>query len=160
MSIALSTIIKPSKMLFRLLLMMCAAVFMVGVYVAFCLSDRIAFTWRILAFCICFSGAIFAFLLGRMKMRPCRIDISDNGQIRLLQQSKTSAILEDYGNIVQLSKVATLWPRVMFLCFESKDTESVIVTVFPDSVSSCEFRALSVACRWIIGRGVPPDELR
>lgn len=52
----------------------------------------------------------------------------------------------------QLAEGSVLWPNLLFLHLESEQGQKETLRILPDSVSSDEFRALHIACRWIAAR--------
>lgn len=80
--------------------------------------------------------------------KGCRIDISDNGAIRVavyLNHSVPAAAPVVTPAI--LLPGAVLWPWLLVLPLRLADGRTVRLLVLPDSVAPGAFRPLSVACR-------------
>jgi len=77
------------------------------------------------------------------------------------QRGKTHQELTsgDDGEIVRLMDASSLWPNLMFLHLQTESGRMVVLRILPDSVSPQEFRAISVACRWIAARSNDPTIL-
>lgn len=76
--------------------------------------------------------------------KGCRIDISDNGVLRV-------AVYLNHSVPVAMPAVllpgAVLWPQLLVLPLRLADGRTVRLLVLPDSVAPGAFRSLSVACR-------------
>ncbi len=159
MSIALSAIIRPSKLLFFLSLTMCACIATVGLLVGLNLAGNFIFAARLAIACLSIVLVFLALFQISRKRKTFRIDISGIGQIRLVQYEPSHREYDATWETVRLAKATILWPGLMFLCLESGEGRTTLLPVMPDSVSAEEFRGLSVACRWIAMRQEPKDEM-
>ena len=152
MSIAVSATIKPSRLLFWLQLAMTSCVLAVGVCVGFGMTGNYAVPAKA---AIASASLIFAFLALfhiRQQRKTFRLDISGIGKIRIRHDEDGHQAFAAEWEIVRLTEASTLWPKLMFLCLESELGRNTVLCVLPDCVSAAEFRALSVACRWIAAR--------
>lgn len=80
--------------------------------------------------------------------KGCRIDISDNGTVRVAVYLKHS-LPAAAPALVQAALLpgAVLWPWLLILPLRLADGPVVRLLVLPDSVAPGAFRSLSVACR-------------
>ncbi|MBS1169485.1 MAG: fliK [Burkholderiaceae bacterium] len=157
MSIAISVIVKPSRMLFRLLLAMCLCVALAGIVIGGEIWGHYTLSARVALATACFVSAFIAILQIPRQRIAYSIDISGIGQIRIRQYSLRQQEVTGEWESVRLAEASTIWPSLMFLRLESRQRKKFVLRVFPDSVSADEFRALSVACRWIVARGKQQD---
>lgn len=166
MSIAASVTVYPSRGLLFATRCLCLCVAVVGMLVGLGVVGYFSFAARafiVLASIIC---TLFAFFQIRRQGKTFRLDISGIGNIRLMQYEdkrhtamQRSPDASDDGESVQLMDGSTLWPGLMFLRLQSEDGRVTVLRILPDSVTPQEFRALSVACRWIAARGNEPTNL-
>ncbi|MES2164716.1 MAG: protein YgfX [Pseudomonadota bacterium] len=88
-------------------------------------------------------------LFGLWRGRPYRfarqLDISAVGQLRL-------TVYRETGTALRLLEGSTIWPGLLMLRLGDGDGNVRLVTVLPDSVTSADWRALSLACRAIAAR--------
>ncbi|WP_220807239.1 protein YgfX [Noviherbaspirillum aridicola] len=117
----------------------------------------------ILAAASIFLG-FFGFYHGVRHRKHQHIDISGTGQIRLVETGDTGPCaaanrphLKKNGQVVHLLPSSTLWRRMLLLRLRTGSGRIITVPVMPDSVSQDSFRALSVACRWILSRNDSTD---
>ncbi|WP_194721506.1 protein YgfX [Noviherbaspirillum malthae] len=161
MSIAVSAIVKPSRILGALMLAMAALASTVGILVGLGVVGELAGPLRaILAVCIPILS-FFGFYHGMRSRKPIQLDISGIGQIRIAEWSDETSCRESKrthvglnGDEVRLLPESTFWPLMLLLRLEDVNGRVVTVPVLPDSVSRDGFRALSVACRWIAANEV------
>jgi hypothetical protein len=150
MSIAVSALVRPSVWLVALAMMMAIVLLTAGA-----LLERTADEpWHhaLALACVIASVAVVLFPLRRRK--AFRIDVTGVGQIRIADTSSTAATecLEsslDGGEVVQLLRSSTYWSSLMVLRLQSDAGRITNLIIFPDSMDSHAFRALSTACRWI-----------
>ncbi|MBS1186757.1 MAG: flagellar hook-length control protein [Burkholderiaceae bacterium] len=157
-SIAISAIVKPSRLLLRLQLVMCLCVALAGVTIGAGIWGHYPFAARWALAATCFVCAFIAILQILRQRIAFSIDISGIGQIRLRQYNLRQQEVAGEWESVRLTEASTIWPGMMFLCLESRQGKKFVLRVLPDSVSADEFRALSVACRWIVARGGRQDD--
>lgn len=156
MSIAVSTVVHPSRVLFALNGAMASIAVGVAIAIGAGYIGDLPIPVRALLSSLVFFLASFGFYHGMRSRKTIQLDISGTGQIRLLkavgQPSCTAAIrphVKEIGEVVRLMKDSTIWPHMLVLRLQSESGRTTVVPVFPDSVDREAFRALSVACRWI-----------
>ncbi|MEA5097116.1 MAG: protein YgfX [Burkholderiaceae bacterium] len=159
MSIAISVIVRPSRLLFMLSLTMCACIAAVGMLVGFCLAGNFSFVVRLVIASLNFVFAFFALFHISRKRKTFRIDISGIGQIRMRQYESAHPEFVTEWETVRLAGASILWPGLMFLRLEAGGGQATLVPVLPDSVSADEFHGLAVACRWIAMRSERQEEM-
>ena len=165
MSIAISAIIKPSRLLFCAAYGMCLCLIVLGVAIGTGLVGQFTLAAKIVITCISVFCALFAIFHLLRQKTVFRIDISGTGNIRLRQYggaysaAKTGEAGDgDGGEVARLVAGSTLWPGMMFLRLQSESGRVRTLQILPDSVSPQEFRTLSVAFRWIAARMNEADE--
>ncbi len=157
MSIAVSAVVKPSRLLLTMVGGMCTGIVFVGLMIGAGQIGDLAFLPKISFAVVCVFLAIFGFFRTVQTRKTHHIDISDIGQIRLaeyspLATSPSQIVLSQVrctGDVVSLMADSTLWSRMLLLRLKTKDQRIMVLPVLPDSINGCGFRALSVACRWI-----------
>jgi len=100
-------------------------------------------------------AALFCLLLLCQNRKPCRIDISGVGQIRLTvyqDMGAAQAVEEVRCSGARLLPASTLWPGVLFLRLRLDSGAIAVLPVWPGSVVGAAFRALAVACRALAAR--------
>jgi toxin CptA len=156
MTIAVSVVVKPSRLQTATYAALCAAIAGIG-FVVVCgavgelpLLVRLACLFTLLALAI----GCYVHVVG--KQVPCQLDISGTGQIRLTLQTKQVDRTDISNNgtqqrslLVTLLPDSTIWPRFMVLRLRDDRGRVHALSVWPDSVPQTSFRALAVACRWI-----------
>jgi toxin CptA len=145
MSIAVSAIIAPSRLLRAAVAVFAAAQFAAGLVLA---RGAIASPWPqagLAAACL-LAGAALALQAARPQ-KARRIDISGLGEIRVTVQQQGGASTAP----LLLLPASTLWPQLLLLLLRGEDGVTVLA-VTPDSVAPAAFRALAVALRFIAGR--------
>lgn len=156
MSIAVSAIVRPSR-LFALALL--AMGFMLYA-AALLLHYGGSMLHHALAIACALAGtSISLFPLARRN--ALRIDVSGIGQIRLVDTSPDAAAdmihrsVRD-GEVVQLLRGSTFWSLLLVLRLQTRSTRVITLLIFPDSVDSDTFHALSVACLWVAANHSSP----
>lgn len=150
MSIAVAAVVRPSRLFALLLLAMGSVQFGAAVLLALqggtMLHHALAFA------CALAGAALSLFPLARRK--HLRIDVSGIGQIRLVDTrpdavaGSIDASISD-GEVVQLLRGSTFWASLLMLRLQAQSGHVTHLLIFPDSVDSAAFHALSVACRWV-----------
>lgn len=60
-----------------------------------------------------------------------------------------SVLAHEFEAVVRLMAGSTLWPNLLLLRLQAEDGSVSVLPILPDSISRSDFRALSVAFRWI-----------
>lgn len=157
MTIAVSTVVKPSRILLAMSCGMYVGIIFIGWMVGSGQLGNLAFVYRIALAAVCLLMALAAFYYTVQTRKTHHIDISGIGQIRLGEYSALadsffqadSSHGRDGGEVVNLMDDSTLWPFLLLLRLRSEDQRIKVLPILPDSVKDGEFRALSVAIRWI-----------
>ena len=166
MSIALSTTIRPSRLWLWLQLAMASVLLMVCMWLLNAAANvPVASSLSTVLAVIC---AIASCALVAIAFRPrtaLRIDVTGLGQIRLVETNPDAEAglhrrSNAEGEVVQLCQGSTLWSSLMVLRLQSVSGRMTTLILLPDSLSGDAFRALSVACRWIVARHIHQDALR
>ena len=159
MSIAVSTVVKPSTSLLLMTLAMCLGCFAVGVLIV--LPDMIDLLHlpnmlRLLLAGSCFAAALLGAVRIFRKRTIQYLDISGIGQIRFREEpahpgpaSISGAAIGSSHATFQLLPTSTLWSHLLILNLRSDDGTTRTLVVLPDTMSGTSFRALAVACHWI-----------
>jgi toxin CptA len=159
MTIALSVVVHPSRVLLLAVQAMAAMAALAAILILFgtyelSLGQRLPIS----AIATIFVGsAVFKFLRAR---KTFHIDISGIGQIRLTQYSGVSAFpprtglaLDGLsGQVVHLSPDSILWPQFLLLRLKPEEGAMLSIPVLPDSAGGRGFADLSVSCRYIAAR--------
>lgn len=160
MSIAVSAVVRPSRILLGMVSAMCLCVIVIAVLVGCNYFDALSLWQRLLLTSAYLVLAMACWSTFFFSQRLYFIAISSAGQIRLLEISASSDNkLEGFSangtdwRDVSLAADSTLWAKLLLLRLRSDDGRLTVLPIFPDSVSAQSFRALSVACRWIAVRG-------
>jgi toxin CptA len=151
MSIAVSAVIVPSRLLRRTLLCYGLANLGAGAALGAQLARPVWLPW--LGACACLlAGALVLGALARLpKVR--RIDISGLGQLRLTVQQGIGAN-DAPAAPMRLLPGSTVWPGLMLLRLRGDDGAGVSLALLPDSVERGLVRRLSVALRDIAARKI------
>lgn len=156
MSIAVSAIVHPSRLLFIMLVAIVALTGSVGIVIGFGAVGELSFVPRLTLATTLVFLAFFGFYHGRGYGKPIHIDISGTGQLRVAVVSGEGACTEanwphvrHTGVVVRLMKKSTIWPYLLLLHLQTVDKKTLVVVILPDCVPRDSFRALSVACRWV-----------
>ncbi len=151
MSIAVAATIKPSRTLTILMHAMCAMVCFVGVFLLCQGSSQLSFGVRLAVSLACLSGTVIALWSWCGKRSSYRVEVDVDGHVYLQQLEVGKGDVVQRGRLVELQPSSTLWPGVMVLRFRmiegTRPTTSL--TIFRDSLSRQEFRALSASLRWV-----------
>ena len=164
MSIAVSAIIRPSRLMQVVLLLFSAVLLATAVLLCLRLPDKIPdLTFGVLTL-VCAGAGGAVFIIASVRKKSYRLDISGNGQIRLSEYSSTTAAsstdrradIDGSSEVVQLLRDSTLWPMMLLLRLQSQTGRVTIVPVLPDSTERRAFRAVCVACQWIAAQNTRP----
>ena len=148
MSIAVSAVIKPSRLL-RVALAVYAAA-SAGAAMALASGSAGVYLAPLVA-AACLLAALAAGRAAAVSGTTRRIDISGLGEIRLtVQQSMGEAAPRAP---VQLLPGSTVWPIMLLLLLRDPGNGALtVLAILPDSVSHEQFRKLAVCIRAIAGR--------
>jgi len=156
MSIALTVVVRPSRILNALLRSMCFCVASVGIAIGFAWVSDLSLPYRLPIAITCILTAT-ACLYAESYRNTYRISISGDGQIRLSEYDAVfdaticSACDDASGEVflVSLQDNSIIWPQLLLLHLKADNKKTFIVPIFLDGLSASGFRSLSVACRWI-----------
>jgi toxin CptA len=157
MSIAVSAVVRPSRLLLAAIGAMCLCILSVAVTVGFGAVGELPFGSRVAIAVICAGTAFSCFFAAIQSRKTFHIDISGVGQIRLSQDNDAAGISgsrerpdqRGSGEVVQLLADSTIWPGMLLLRLAGQNRRVTNLLILPDSLAAQDFRALSVACRWI-----------
>jgi toxin CptA len=164
MSIAVSAVLKPSRLLLVLVTGFCLGVNAIGWALCVGLLGSLAGLWQPIGGGICLGISIIAFCYNLRSRKTLGIDISGIGQIRLNEYTVLDKPAKDVrspaaaglrckeSQLVSLREGSTLWPMLLILFIEFENGRKEVLRIMPDSVPPDTFRALVVACRWIAAR--------
>jgi hypothetical protein len=149
MSIAVSAVVKPSRLLRMALSGYALACACAAVLLLF--GDPGRFHFPALLGAACLLAALAAGRAAARRATTRLIDISGLGEIRLtVQQSMGVAAPR---KPVLLWPGSTLWPRVLLLLLRDADNGALtVLPILPDSLSHEQFRKIGVALRAIARR--------
>ena len=156
MSIAVSAVVKSSRLLLLLTVTMCVGSAAIGARFGFDNSGALPLGMRAAVASTCLMAGLI--VIYQMMCSRCanRIDISGNGQIRVtpidVPSSAARRLVGLVGNGPQIQRLmpsSTLWSQLMILNLRADSGVKTTLLILPDSMSPTSFRALSVACHWI-----------
>lgn len=156
MTIAVSVVVKPSRLLLSVLVLLCIGVALVGIAIGLGVVGELSAWVRLACLLCCFAAAGGGLVHAVKRRRNYYLDISGSGQIRLRHMAhgpvdvfKSNIIPHEGGMLVVLLADSTLWPRFLMLRLQEDGGIVHVLPVLPDSLPVESFRALGVACRWI-----------
>jgi toxin CptA len=149
MSIAVSAVIVPSRLLRRVMLCYGLANLGAGAALGVALARPFALPWLGAAACLLAGAAVLRRLAPLQNVR--QIDISGLGQLRLTVQQGIGTD-DAPAALMQLLPGSTVWPGLMMLRLRGADGVARALALLPDSVEAGQFRRLSVAIRDIAVR--------
>jgi toxin CptA len=152
MSIAVSAVIVPSRLLRRVLLCYALANLAAGAALGAGLARPFALPWLGAAACLLAGAAVLACLVRLPNVR--RIDISGPGQVRLTVQQAIGTRDAPPPVPMRLSPGSTVWPGLLLLDLGGENGELCRLALLPDCVEAGQFRRLSVALRDIASRKI------
>lgn len=159
MSIAISAVIRPSRLILFSMLVMGLGTFSFGILVGTGWIGNFSIHGRLVIAFVCIGSALFSIFHHFRTRKTLRIDISGIGQIRLLEYTEVARsfamwqrVTEKSEEEYQMMEGSTLWPNLLFLRLKSSDGRVEKISILPDSVMPDEFRALSIAFCWIAAR--------
>jgi hypothetical protein len=135
---------------------MCFVIALIGLMVAVGSIGQISSLFQTVVACTCALLACWTFTRFAANRKSLHIDISGIGQIRLAEHNELAAVPAGdanqspvFGDVLQLKAASTLWSHLLLLRLQDTDQKVSILPILPDCMSADNFRALSVACRWI-----------
>ena len=149
MSLAVSAVVQPSRLLRGALSMYAMASVGAAVALVWGGPERFHFPWLLAAACM--LSALVAWRAATLSRTARRIDISGLGELRLtVQQSMGNAAPHE---LVQLMPGSTVWPSMLLLLLRHQDNDGVtVLPILPDSVPRDQFRKIGVSVRAIARR--------
>lgn len=145
-SIAVSVLIRPSAWLNRFIILLSGLV-CVALWVTLSLkNDLFPFVWRmglVLVCSIIYAWRLYAFF---SQQKVYEFYVSNVGKIVINSAFKKEASIK--GEHFFLDKSSVIWPYLLSLQLKN-ESRALSLLVLPDSVSSEEFRKLSIAMRWL-----------
>jgi toxin CptA len=149
MSIAVSAVIRPSRLLRVALICFGAANLGAGLALSTSCCGPFFLPYLLAGHCLLASVMILRAFACSGKTH--RLDISGLGQIRLTVQQDIGAAVAQRP-LVRLMPGSTVWPQMLLLRLRDEHGALSAVAIFPDCVADGLFRALAVAIRNIAGR--------
>jgi toxin CptA len=163
MSIAVSAVVQPSRLLFAMVSTMSLFVVAIGLAIGTGQLGTLSFLPRVLLAAFSVFLGVFGFYHCVRQRKILHIDISGVGQLRVREvgPARTCAAtnwphVDRHGEVVGLLSDSTIWTPLLLLRLQDDSVKITTVPIFRDCVSPENFRALSVACRWIAARSQPP----
>ena len=142
MTIAVSVLVRPSRILAYLFLLF---VLLINVVLLSVVYSIVANVFVISLFSLTAgAGSVLLLLKFHRSQKECRLHVSNSGQIIL---HSTQSLHEP--QIVVLSKSSTLWQQMMLLHLRAVDGSLYTIVVLPDSVEVNAFRGLLVAMHYM-----------
>ena len=160
--IATSVVIHPSRLLRCLLLTMSVLLLSAALLLWQMPATEARLVIHQLLAMVCVAAALGLVSRALTLTKSFVIDISGTGVIRL---HHTGQVAADTGHsvsndqqgseVVQLLKDSTLWSSMLLLRFRYATAQIIVIPVLHDSMRAEAFRALSIACHWIIRQDPP-----
>ena len=132
----------------------CLCVALVGVVACLLMPGQLSWQTRGVLAAVCVLAAAVALFLVLRERKTVWLHISGTGQIRMVEHlasgnSRAKPQVMKAG-LAQLLAGTTIWPGLLFLRLRLENGKIRTIPILSDSVSEDTFRALSVACRWLI----------
>lgn len=146
MSIAISVVLRPSKILRYCTIFFSFLLLSIGVYIGS--LDHLSLLERSAFIAVCTFAAWLSFIYAQRHAKTqWHLNIDGKGQLHC--QADSSAESRPF----KLVTGTTLWAQALFLrLHNSEDNLQMNLVILPDALSKDEFRRLLVACKWIIAR--------
>ncbi len=157
MSIAVSAIVRPSRCFALIAASMGVILFSTAWMLV---QEHGAILHHGLAI-VCVLAGICVSLFPLSRRKHLRVDISGIGQLRLVDTNPDAvagpiATSTRDGEVVQLLRGSTFWSLLLVLRLQTRSGRTTTLLIFPDSVDSEIFHALSVACLWVAAKSSSP----
>ena len=151
MSIALSMVVKPSRLLLALVAMQCTLAGLAGALIAGGVVGTLLLPARVVLATLCLAAAVYGMLRYYRERCAIQVEIGADGQIRLadIAAKKGNQISRPALVPAQLLESTTIWSNLLLLRLRLASGSVRTIAILPDCVSKDTFRVLSVACRWI-----------
>jgi toxin CptA len=154
MTIALSAVIKPSRLLLILVAVECTLIGVVGGLIAFGNVGNLLLPQRASLATLCILAAAYGLFCYYRGRRTIQIDISGAGDIKVAEiasiaTTNISQISTPMLMPAQLLQGTTIWSHLLLLRLRLASGSVRTIAILPDCVSKDTFRVLSVASRWI-----------
>ncbi|KAF1045061.1 MAG: hypothetical protein GAK35_01515 [Herbaspirillum frisingense] len=132
----------------------CLCVALVGVVACLLMPGQLSWLARGSLAVVCILAAAIALFQVLRGRKTVWLHISGTGQIRVVEHLAASAARAKpqvmKAGLAQLLAGTTVWPGMLFLRLRLESGKTRTIPILSDSVSEDTFRALSVACRWLI----------
>lgn len=159
MSIAVSAQVCPSRFFSVCVLGMAALAGITGLLAILGLAGTFSSWGSFVVFVVSLIAAVsFIFLYFHAK-KTFLIDISGSGQIRIREDIRNVSMRAFFGRQIApdteefvLARGTTIWPMLLLLRLRSASVRERYFLIFCDSVTEAEFRALYIACSWLVVR--------
>jgi len=166
MSIAVSADIKPSRLLLLIMAAACACVAVIGAIACLLVPAELSYVMRGMLALACVAAAGLAMWQVLRARKTVWLHISATGQIRVVEHLINSAgqararpqVMK--AGLAQLLAGTTIWPGLLFLRLRLDSGRTRTIPILVDSVPADTFRALSVACRWLVSHNTARQRLR
>jgi toxin CptA len=157
MSIAVSVVVMPSRLLLTVVAALCACASAIGGLIGLGMVGELAVLARLVCALLCISLVAAGFVRMMQRRKIHHLDISGSGQISLRIAKSASREMPNIvaetpnadGILVTLLADSTLWPHFLMLRLQDEDGKVHPLPILADSLPAESFRAVSVACRWI-----------
>lgn len=161
MTIAVSTVVMPSRRFAALAGCLCLGVIGIAAALVFAPAINLAFPWRVTLALLLIAVLVWASRTVIWHGKSLRIDISEHGQITVAEDkactnqggqtglNETPRQAPAGTTVVKLLPDSTIWPHLLLLRLQGDDRRTRSVLILRDCMSAEDFRCLSVACRWI-----------
>lgn len=162
-SIAVSAVIRPSRMLLCAVTLFSLVSLLIAIGVSFGLVGALSTYVRTFVLCLTLIAVFCALKWLLCQRKIVRLDISMNGQIRLVEHNGLTGLSllcrEKSGDNspLQLMPDSVLWSRMLLLRLKTEERGCITLLILRDSINAHAFRALSVACRWIAAQNNPAN---
>lgn len=148
MSIAISVVLRPSKIVRFCTISFALCLLFIGIYIGSQNTIPVLNKFVLIATC-CFAAWRSFLYSHKTAQTSWRIHIDGRGKLRCQSTAKAGDVLK--GNPLNIMAGTTLWTSALFLRLHNREENIQLnLVVLPDALSNNEFRRLSVACRWII----------
>lgn len=157
MTIAVSAQIKPSRFFSSCIFGMAIMLLLTGLLVISEQAGTFSLAGRMIVTAVSLVSALFLVFLHFRSKKTVQIDISGSGQIHIredihnvsAQVSRQKQIASD-ADVFYLVNGSVIWPSLLLLHVESDSKEKKYLMIFSDAVKEEEFKALYIACQWLI----------